>query len=77
MLGKGLSVYLDMLRVVAALLVVLCHLGQAPIGGFDMFSGFVNWGHEAVIIFFVLSGFVIHQPRARPTRLLNASPAVG
>jgi peptidoglycan/LPS O-acetylase OafA/YrhL len=61
MLGKGLSVYLDLLRVVAALLVVLCHLGESLTDGFSMFAAFAPWGHEAVIIFFVLSGFVIHH----------------
>ncbi|MFK3973956.1 acyltransferase family protein [Pseudomonas sp. NPDC087358] len=51
------SVYLDLLRVVAAAVVVLSHYpltaSQAAIT--DRF----NFGYDAVIVFFVLSGYVI------------------
>lgn len=54
----GLSLYLELLRLLAASEVVLFH-----INGFAMLGGHRTWwnafGHEAVVIFFVLSGFVI------------------
>ena len=61
MLGKGLSLHLDVLRVLAAMVAVLCHLGQVPVDGLGVFSGVSQWGHQAVMVFFVLSGFVIHH----------------
>ena len=61
---------LDALRGLAALSVVLFHLG------FRYFWPWLNWlpirfmwaGHQAVILFFVLSGFVLSLPyhRGRP-----------
>jgi peptidoglycan/LPS O-acetylase OafA/YrhL len=54
----GLSLYLDLWRVLAALQVVVFHLGKCDASGFGL--GFLNaLGHEAVVIFFVLSGYVI------------------
>jgi peptidoglycan/LPS O-acetylase OafA/YrhL len=54
----GLSLYLDLLRVMAAVQVVVYHLGKIDAAGVG--QGLLNaWGHEAVVIFFVLSGFVI------------------
>jgi peptidoglycan/LPS O-acetylase OafA/YrhL len=55
---RGLSVYLDLLRLVAALEVFVFHLAGLPNTGVakGVWNGF---GHEAVTIFFVLSGFVI------------------
>jgi peptidoglycan/LPS O-acetylase OafA/YrhL len=50
-----LSVYLDLVRVGAATLVLLSHVW--PLVSPDFF---IPWpGHQSVIIFFVLSGFVI------------------
>jgi peptidoglycan/LPS O-acetylase OafA/YrhL len=46
-LSPGFSLYLDLLRFSAAVLVLLYH------------SGLARFGHEAVIVFFVLSGYVI------------------
>jgi hypothetical protein len=43
----GLSFYLDLIRFISALEVFLYHIGLA------------RFGHEAVIVFFVLSGYVI------------------
>jgi peptidoglycan/LPS O-acetylase OafA/YrhL len=57
---RGLSVYLDLLRVLAALEVALYHLCWTRIGAFDS-NLFTRWGHEAVVVFFVLSGFVIRH----------------
>jgi peptidoglycan/LPS O-acetylase OafA/YrhL len=52
---SGFSIYLDLLRVGAAALVVLSHVWPLVMPGHP-----VPWpGHAAVVIFFVLSGFVI------------------
>jgi peptidoglycan/LPS O-acetylase OafA/YrhL len=60
---RGLSLYLDLVRVVAAFMVPLCHFGLArnieP--SLAVFAPFEFWGHQAVVVFFVLSGFVISQ----------------
>ena len=57
MMDKHFSLYLDALRFLAAVLVVLAHYGQYR---FFLPSGHMyDFGREAVIIFFVLSGFVI------------------
>lgn len=52
----ALSVYFDLVRGCAALIVMLNHYVPTILGGShrDMFPG-----HDAVIVFFVLSGFVI------------------
>jgi len=55
-LNKQFSVYLDAVRITAALLVFLTHL-PLFIGGWLWQLG--GLGHEAVVLFFVLSGYVI------------------
>jgi peptidoglycan/LPS O-acetylase OafA/YrhL len=57
-MNRGLSLYLDLIRVSAAIVVVLTHLA------YDRFSaGMLHpWravGNDAVMVFFVLSGLVI------------------
>lgn len=57
-MNNGLSTYLDFIRLAAAMVVFLTH------AGYDQFtSGWLlpvgQYGHDAVVIFFVLSGFVI------------------
>lgn len=68
---RGVSLYLDLLRFLAAFVVLLQHLSWAH------FSGGLMWqirpyGTQAVIIFFVLSGYVIgyvtDQPGSTPRR---------
>lgn len=55
---RGLSAYLDLLRIAAAGAVFIEHLSYGKIsGGFLWRLG--AYGHSAVITFFVLSGFVI------------------
>ena len=55
---RELSVYLDVLRLSAALTVFVSHLSWIQIsGGFLWQLQFL--GHDAVMVFFVLSGFVI------------------
>jgi len=52
----GLSLYLDAVRFIAAFAVFLSHSGRVS-GG--MFWQVQPYGHTAVVVFFVLSGFVI------------------
>ena len=54
-LPAGFAVYLDLVRVAAALAVLLSHV--LPVFGFGKL--FPAYGHDAVVVFFVLSGFVI------------------
>ena len=54
-LDESISLYLDLARIAAALLVLLHHVFQPP-----YFSQVVHIpGRSAVIVFFVISGFVI------------------
>lgn len=57
-MNDNTSTYLDFLRVSAAMLVFFEHfsLGRISGGKFDFIG---NYGHEAVMVFFVLSGYVI------------------
>jgi peptidoglycan/LPS O-acetylase OafA/YrhL len=57
-MSRGLSVYLDVLRFLAALEVFLSHAARFPFTGIRP-AWWNAFGHEAVILFFVLSGFVI------------------
>lgn len=59
-LSVGLSGYLDMLRFGAAFMVVLSHLAYARFteGHYGIIRE-LNLGSDAVVLFFVLSGFVI------------------
>ncbi len=56
-MSKSYSTYLDIIRFVAALLVLLYHSNTNFITTDKIFLS--NYGHSAVIVFFVLSGFVI------------------
>lgn len=70
---RGQSLYLDALRLIAALEVAAFHLGRLPGSGVP--EGWWNaFGHEAVVIFFVLSGFVIRHAAGKndPTLRLFA-----
>jgi peptidoglycan/LPS O-acetylase OafA/YrhL len=57
-MNRETSLYLDILRPIAAILVLLSHLGFANLTGGQM-RCFDVLGSQAVVIFFVLSGFVI------------------
>jgi peptidoglycan/LPS O-acetylase OafA/YrhL len=58
-LPSAFSLYLDLCRLLAAVLVVVSHL--APYGVIAASSRYwwLNLGRESVVVFFVLSGFVI------------------
>lgn len=56
------SLYLDLARFLAALFVVLYHSWSIFFPG-----SVIKWpGHEAVVVFFVLSGYVISHAAAQP-----------
>jgi peptidoglycan/LPS O-acetylase OafA/YrhL len=57
-LSREFSAFLDLLRVVAALVVFLGHLAEPAFGGAAL-TVFTAVSHSAVIVFFVLSGYVI------------------
>ncbi len=68
MLDKSRSLYLELLRIIAAFYVFIYHFGSEPIEGkpFLASSTFnqsyhINWysAHFFVIVFFVLSGYLI------------------
>lgn len=60
---KRESLYLDLLRAAASLIVLVGHAASI----FDM-PGVPLWGHHAVMLFFVLSGYVIcHTADTRET----------
>jgi len=52
------SIYLDLLRFAAAYFVLLFHM-RGKIGPVELTRFIPNHGHDAVILFFVLSGYVI------------------
>lgn len=56
-MSKSFSIYLDLVRFVAACLVYLYHSNQRWLIQ-DILPA-SNYGHSSVIVFFVLSGFVI------------------
>lgn len=57
---RGLSLWLDVLRAVATLVVVFSHFAYARFSGGDLqwFRDY-NFGSDAVVVIFVVSGFVI------------------
>ncbi|HEY0270751.1 MAG TPA: acyltransferase [Sphingomonas sp.] len=66
-MSKGLSLYLDLLRLLAALEVFVYHLTSFPAIGVQP-AWWNGYGREAVTIFFVLSGFVIRHAAASGDR---------
>lgn len=67
------SVYLDLMRFFAAVIVVLSHFAYPRFSDGDyMFLRELNVGSDAVIIFFVLSGLVIAYTAQAKDRTLSA-----
>ncbi|HLZ89300.1 MAG TPA: acyltransferase family protein [Puia sp.] len=69
---------LELVRGLAALMVFFCHCGMncQPLFFNPIYHSLTNWALEAVIIFFVLSGVVIHisqlnRPKSPNQFLLN------
>lgn len=64
-MSRGFSIYLDLFRLIAALVVVVTHAHLPQMGG-DWLR--FDFGAEAVAGFFVLSGFVIAHVAATKER---------
>ncbi len=56
---KHFSVYLDLLRFGAAMMVLLFHIKNLQMGPESLLKLIPSRGHDFVILFFVLSGYVI------------------
>lgn len=57
-MNRATSIYLDLSRFIAAMLVFLTHASYPRYGG-QWLGRWGAFGHDAVVIFFVLSGYVI------------------
>jgi peptidoglycan/LPS O-acetylase OafA/YrhL len=57
-MNKETSIYLDSIRFLAALVVVAGHAGEGRLGGGVLWH-FIPFGSVAVVVFFVLSGYVV------------------
>jgi peptidoglycan/LPS O-acetylase OafA/YrhL len=66
-LARETSLYLDAVRFLAALVVFLGHFSTQSISG-GLFWQLAPFRHDAVIVFFVLSGFVIAHAVATKER---------
>ena len=53
------SVYLDLLRIIACAAVYIGHNGLPWLLGINRFEDYYSIGHDAVVVFFVLSGYVV------------------
>lgn len=63
----GLSIFLDLVRVTSAVIVMLTH---AQVSGLIApMAGLLELAPAAVIVFFVLSGYIIESTTARPAGL--------
>ena len=62
-LSRETSLYLDAVRFGAALVVLLGHFAQQDLSG-GLFWQVAPFGGDAVIVFFVISGFVIAHATA-------------
>jgi peptidoglycan/LPS O-acetylase OafA/YrhL len=69
---RGFSTYLNLLRFAAAMLVLLSHFAYARYsGGGLLWVRRLNLGSDAVILFFVLSGYVISYTAERKDHALG------
>ena len=56
---RAFSVYLDLLRWGAATMVLLFHMQKLMLGPAELLQWIPDRGHDFVIVFFVMSGYVI------------------
>jgi peptidoglycan/LPS O-acetylase OafA/YrhL len=69
-LTLGLSIWLDALRVWATVVVVLSHVAYPRFTRGDyIFMRELNLGSDSVVVFFVISGFVIAYAATRDEKL--------
>jgi peptidoglycan/LPS O-acetylase OafA/YrhL len=74
-LSPGFSLYCDLMRVGAALLVLFGHASHEKLSG-GLFWQLGHAGHVAVLVFFVLSGFIIsYVAHTREASLADYSAA--
>lgn len=71
-LARPLSLYLDCCRLLAALLVVVSHYGPFGVITRGADAWVPDLGREAVMVFFVLSGFVIAYTTEQKNQSLRA-----
>ena len=74
-MDRSFSLYLDIIRFLSALIVLLSHSIRFiwPHGPLDFMA---DWGHPAVLVFFILSGYVIsYVTSERETRLEDYATA--
>jgi peptidoglycan/LPS O-acetylase OafA/YrhL len=69
-MSRALSLYLDALRFGAAFMVFVSHYGVGRISGGSLWH-LTAYGRTAVLVFFVLSGFVIAWVTERKERTLE------
>ena len=74
---KQFSIYMNMLRFFAAFVVVISHLDDESLTGSTLIwlRGGIGYGHHAVIIFFVLSGYFVAQSAERSASFRDYSIA--
>jgi peptidoglycan/LPS O-acetylase OafA/YrhL len=66
---RNISIYLDLIRFLAAAVVFVVHANYERFtGGLPVFWHFKHLGNDAVMVFFVLSGFVIAHVAADKER---------
>lgn len=65
------SIFLDSIRLLCALIVVVGHCSQILILNWPLNEGIFEFGHGAVVIFFVLSGYVIAHTTSSKKRSLS------
>lgn len=72
-MSRGFSRYLDALRVFAACVVFASHFAYERIsGGAHLWVRELNLGSDAVVLFFVLSGFIVDFAAETKDRALGA-----
>lgn len=67
---RDLSAYLNLIRFSAALVVLGAHVSSRRLSGGFLWQ-LQSFGHDAVIVFFVLSGFVIQHVVANSEKTLS------
>ena len=61
-MNRGTSIYLDLVRLSAAIVVVITHLAYPELSGGTLQPWRLG-GNDATMVFFILSGYVIAHVR--------------